>query len=585
MPKRRTIKIIFVITILLLVLIFVAREIVMYNNQRSEFENKTYDTLADFQTIEDVVRYMDCEFIRTEEPNTDSFDIDIYLKFKYDLYTDGASNQEYYYRAVVLFAQVTGYKNIRLIDPSKELVVAILGDTKLQEIVKLYINGKENYYGEQDTITALENYKETNMSRMEIKSSILKDLINNEWQASKVDFGTQESTLDGYDIYFDEGIEIKKVGKKVFNIVFTEKYADEIVNGIKVGTDSKEIENNLGKPAFGQNNSRVFGYKGEKIYIFFEKNRVSVYPVDQNEKEHELLTIIEEFRESRNVKKFVSAITDIWPDYDKYEYDADYVDLEYTLRGVKFQFNMGQNENGVIFYNNYNGSYIADLRQNKNNLPYYTYFKDENLVYKYEESMYYSVHNYEWFKSQYNYVKSQSIDHAMNNAKVVNKYLADSEKFFVLDSNKKSYIFAVNNDYVPIEIEEPVSNYFWLDNDNLAYGVNQKAIYILNATTQEKNTLIEGTDEFNIIDYKNGILYYDNKYLLYDLAKQGIDKYLQINDTTIIYSIKNQGIYLYNIATQEKNTIIEGNNPFELVKYENGRLFYDNTYVFYLLGQ
>ena len=153
---------------------------------------------------------------------------------------------------------------------------------------------------------------------------------------------------------------------------------------------------------------------------------MSVYPVEENKDEAELLRLLESFRQSLDVRELINSITDMWPDYDKYEYDSGKVDLEYTLKGIKFQFNVGR-DNGVIFYSNYNGSYRSDLRLAKNNLPRYTYFVDSNLVYENEKSKYRSVIN---TVADYTYVK-YSAQHNMLSDVNVEKYIYDSSMFFV----------------------------------------------------------------------------------------------------------------------------------------------------------
>ena len=580
MPKRKTIKIIFIVAIIFLVMAFALRQILMYTQEQAEFQNKTYDTLQDFETVQEVANYLDCEYIKEEESKNEKYETDIYLKFKYDLYTDGASNQDYFYRSAILFAQVTGYSNIRLIDDSKDLVIAIIGDKANKKILKLYINGNDNYYGEADTIKALDNYKDTNISKLEIQASIINDLIKNEWEAKKVDFGTQESTLDKYDIYFDEGLDVKKIGTKVFNIVFREKYGKEVVNGIKVGTDLQEVVNILGEPSFGGVDRYLLGYKGEKMYIFFTEQTISVYPVQANSNEQQLLTLIEKFRQDLDLKAFISSITDLWPDYDKYEYDSNYVNLTYTLRGVQFKFNVDR-DSGVIFYNNYNGSYITDLRNNKNNLPKYTYFKDDNLVYENEYSKKGSVHDYVYSKGDYEYRKAA--------LKVYNGIeIPDSNKFFVKqDKIEKINILSMDDTNPPSEINEKVYSYLWLDDYNLAYSIQNRGIYLYNAQKLQTKTIIEGQDDFSLKSYENSRIYYDDKNLIYLLDGSLVTNYdsiIWLNQDNLAYSKKNQGIYKYNLITKETETILEGNDTFNLVKYENSRLYYDDKNIIYILN-
>ena len=81
---------------------------------------------------------------------------------------------------------------------------------------------------------------------MSVSSIELTNLINNNWNPSNVNLGTKESTFKKYDIYFEEGIEIRNISKKVFNIVFNDKYQKDVISGIKVGTNLDSIENRFG---------------------------------------------------------------------------------------------------------------------------------------------------------------------------------------------------------------------------------------------------------------------------------------------------------------------------------------------------
>lgn len=584
MLKRSTLKLVFIIAVILIVLILGLRELIIYNQQRAEYEEKTYDSLADFSTVQEVAEYMDCEYIKEILSPNESFDLDIYLKFKYNLYTDGASNEEYFYRAAVLFAQVTGYKKVRLIDDSKELVIAIIGNSEAKKIIKLYINGNDNYYGNKDTIKALENYKQANITRIEVQSEILKNLIKKEWKTKEMDFGSQETTYDGYDIYFEEGLEVKKIGTKVFNIVLTDKYEENIINDIKTDTSFEDIVKKLGDPTYGNVNGSIIGYKSENMYIFFEKNRVSIYPLEKMGEEQAFLTLLESFRETADVKVFVSGVTDLWPNYDVYNYNEDTVDLQYSLKGIKIEINT-QRDTGVIFYNNYNGSYISDLRSKTSDLPKYTYFEDKNLVYEKEQKNIYSDHNYYESIKSYKYLKGQIEIYNSNDEDTYLKYMKDSSKFIALGENlpRKLKIISVDGNFPPNETKDKVDDYLWVDDYNLAYSIKNKGIYIYNAETRETKTLTEGQNEFNLKKYENGILYYDDAYLIYGLLDIPINSYVWLDNMHLAYSIKNQGIYVLNIGTQEKSTVLEGPDEFNLIKYEAGILYYDNTDIFYVI--
>lgn len=592
MPRRKTIKIVLIVILILILVIIAVRALVLYNEKQSQFEEKRYDTPADFYTVEEVARYMDCEYIREEKPKNESYDLDIYLKFKYDLYTDGASNKDYFYRAIVLFAQVTEYQNIRLIDEERDILIAIYGDPEEEKISKLYINGKENYFGETDTLKELDKYTSAATVRIDVNSPLLQDIIKNDWDTTKVNLGSQESSLDEYEIYFDEGYRVKKRATTIFNIEFTDKYTEPVVNNIKVGTSFEEIQNQMGTPAFGGTEYNFIGYMSYNLYVFFWKDRISVYKVDSMTDEQQFLTLFEKFRQDLDLRSFVNALTDMWPDYNYYAYDTDYLQLTYILKGIDIKINIDM-DNGVTFYSNYNGSYLQDLIQQKDNLPSYTYYNNDNLVYQNELNKRRSVLNRSYvinkFEGEkYIYDKDKEMGTVGTN-KVYEQY----SNVFVIDtkydlkSNLKLYIISKNNQYPDSEIKENANSYLWLDDTKLIYSIKNRGIYLYDAITRETSTIIEGQDNFEIKDYTNNKIYYDNKEMLYLLDSnlpQRYDSIIWLNSENLAYSIKNVGIYRYNINTKEINTIIEGTEEYNLIKYENGRIYYDNTNIIYLLN-
>ena len=593
MPRRKTIKIVLIVILILILVIIAVRALVLYNEKQSQFEEKRYDTPADFYTVEEVARYMDCEYIREEEPKNESYDLDIYLKFKYDLYTDGASNKDYFYRAIVLFAQVTEYQNIRLIDEERDILIAIYGDPEEEKISRLYINGKENYFGETDTLQELDKYTSAATVRIDVNSPLLQDIIKNDWDTTKVNLGSQESILDEYEIYFDEGYRVKKRATTIFNIEFTDKYTEPVVNNIKVGTSFEEIQNQMGTPAFGGTEYNFIGYMSYNLYVFFWEDRISVYKVDSMTDEQQFLTLFEKFRQDLDLRSFVNELTNMWPDYSYYAYDTDYLQLTYRLKGIDIKINIDM-DNGVTFYSNYNGSYLQDLIEQKDNLPSYTYFNNDNLVYKNEYikkssalNRKFIVNRFETYKYMYEIDRKQNkVNQNVHYEKYSNEFIA-SGIYESMDSNNiKLYIIARNGDYADSEIDN-INSYLWLDDTKLIYSIKNRGIYLFDATTRETSTIIEGQDNFEIEDYENNKIYFDDKEIIYILDSnlpQKYDSIIWLDSENLAYSIRNEGIYRYNINTKETNTIIEGTEEFNLIKYENGRIYYDNTNIIYILN-
>lgn len=393
MNKKKKIFIILIILILVLVAVLIARNLV----EQHKKDTYIYTSIEEFKTPKDVIKYLGSEFVKQEPSKADEFELDIYLKFKLDLFTnDNVSNKEYYNKMMDMIAYVLDYKSFRLIDDEKELLIVVICDSENKRIKLKYINGDENYFGNTQSQKNLEEFEKIKITDLEIQSQELIDLINNDWKSTKLNLGTKAKSLGKYDIY-EDGIEIRNVYKKVFNIVFNENYNKPVLNGITTKMKKEEIIEILGNPTIVDEKEDIFGYKSNNIYVFFTYGDISIYRVEDYDTSVFVDLVKNYIEGTTNVKQFVSSITDIWPDYDIYDYDKNFVNLVYTLKGVKIQFNVTSNH-GVIIYNNYTGEILegmttenVDLEKTKNKVFFEntnTLLENEiNRIYYYEAEM------------------------------------------------------------------------------------------------------------------------------------------------------------------------------------------------------
>ena len=364
--KKKIIKIVLIVSIVLfLIILIIANKVAekkkIEDEKENYYANKIYNSIEDFKTVEEVIIYKKAKYITEEESNVEGYDVDIY----------------------------------RVIDEEKNIVIAAICDASKKSIVKLYVNGEENYWENRELATNLNRINTQEASRnIVIQSEELKNLIANQWKRNKLKIEITKNKIGDYEIFEEQGLQIRTIYKKVFNIIFTSDYNKEVVNNIKTGTDLKEIIRILGTPTFGEENLGLIGYKGEKIYVFFTESKISVYRVeDQYEKLDEFIILIEKFEREKNVKEFVNGITDIWPDYDQYDWDKNYVHLQYTLKGIKIEFNISSNQ-GITYSSNFTGKIrenltVQDIQNNIEKLPKYTFFDSEDSVYKLELERYF----------------------------------------------------------------------------------------------------------------------------------------------------------------------------------------------------
>lgn len=579
MPKKRNIRKILIITLILLATIIVVRNLILEAIERANMETKVYTSVTDFKNIKEIAEYMGCTYIKEEKSTSEAYNTDIYLKFKYALYTDEVSNEEYYYRMIALMLGYLNYESIRIIDQENDIVIAVKANSETQEITSLLINGKSNYFATQETLESIEKYQTFDLVEIEIQSEEIKNLINNNWIEKEVEFGTKESTYNGYDIYFDEGIEIKTINKKVFNIVFTEKYGKEVVNGIKVNTAFDEIKQTLGTPTFNHENYienkqkdiGYIGYKGEEFYVFFSENEISIYRIEKANTSTGLADAIEKFNTEADLRVFVSRITDMWPDYDYYGYDENYVTLKYSLRGLRIAFT--PSEAGVYIYNNYNG-YIAnettieDVTKNTELIPKNVNLQiDEDLVNLYEENR----------KMQYN-SNYGNIFMGMSNY--------STSKFDVNINNEQLMFVSTSREFPNSVINKKVNTFIKYSETEFIFGDEEGKIYKYDATKLQLNDLSEDASMLTINNQKIMCLKGSGIYT-YNIDSKTLQQILQFENEvsgvydydgiSLIIGIKNMGIYKYNTSTNELVVLVEGQADFNIKAIHEDKIFYDET--------
>lgn len=581
MPKRRDIKKILLIALILLIVILGVRELVQSAIDRANMENKTYTSMSDFTSVKEIAEYMGCKYIKEEKSTSDAFDIDIYLKFKYPLYTDEVSNEDYYYRMIALMLGYLDYQNIRLIDIENDIVIAVQADRNSQEITNLLINGQMDYFGTQETLKSIKNYQTFDVAEIEVQAQELQELLKNNWITKQVDFGTKESTFDDYDIYFDEGIEVKTINRKVFNIIFTEKYEKEVINGIKVNTSFEEIKQILGTPTFSHENYIDYkqkdigyiGYKGKDIYVFFSENEISIYRVENANTSTGLADAISNFNNDGELRRFISSITDMWPDYDMYGYDDNNVMLKYSLRGIKIAFT--PSEAGVYVYNNYNG-YIADdvtiedITKNAELVPHNVNMQiDKDLVDLYEEN------------------RIMIYNDTYGNATMGPSDYYTSEYKIYLGQNGISFISKYRN-FPNHVVEKKINTFIIISDTEFVFDDEEGKVYKYNAETRELSDLSEDT---NILTINNNKFMYvkGTGLYLYNLETKTLQQVLTFaNELTGLYNydnisliigIKNTGIYRYNTETNELIPLTEGQAEYKINTIFEDKVFYDDTLV------
>lgn len=494
---KKIIKIIIPILVVILVIIAITTNVKNTEKKKEIEKIKNYTSIEDFKTIEEVAIYMDCEYIEQQDSKTEGYATDIYMKLKLKPFTENKSNKQYYEELFAYCAKVLQYQNFIIIDKSNELVISIICDKDNKVITSYYINGDDKYFQTEESKIAKQQYVDIKEIKYTINSNELKQIIEHNWNVNDSTLGSKESVFRNYNIYFDEGISVRKINGKIFNIVFNQNYKQEIINGITTSSNKQEIIEKLGSPQFEQN--EIIGYKTENAYIFFYKNEVSVYKNEKNTNTLEFAKLVENYETEKDLIKFTTELKNVWPDYDLYTYDNNYVVLQYSLKGISIRYNY-KNDNGIYMYTNFKGNITSTITYDQiingqSELPNEVYIKNENLVFTAEKER---------------IANQQEIKYDL--ASVIQNY----SKQFIIDINTMQnsvyeISFISKDKTAPNrELREYINFGVWLDDENFIYSIAQKGIYKYNVKTNTYTTLTEGKQDFKINKLQNRKLEYDN---------------------------------------------------------------------------
>lgn len=509
-------KKIFIIVAIIILLFLITIIVVNYNKQEKmrrfveqETERvKKYSSINDFQTLEEVALYTGCKFIKQVDSKVENINTEIYMELPEKLEYGKEYQQEFVLNLIQYSAHVMKYKNFIIIDEKNDVSILVYCNEEKQLVEKYLINGTENYYEKQKNDENIKNFETINPIELQVTSEELNNIISSNWIIREGVLGTVESTYRGYDIYFDEGIQVRKVNGKAFNVIFTDKYSKSIVNSLDVNSTQEQIEKTLGKPQF--ESGSLIGYKGKNFYIFFYDKQVSIYRIDNSSK-NEFASIVEKNADNQDIKAVISEIKNLWKDYDLYEYNESSVKLQYTLKGVCIKYDSTA-QRGIVFYNNYTGNAygniaLEEIVKGEKQLLQNMFIENKDLVFETE-------------KNRVNTLDDTSKNNNNSSSVVLNTSSEFKTYKKVVNRNDGMYqisFISIDNKYPNSELKESINKGIWYDDYNFVYSVKNKGIFVFNAQTRTYKTIITGNDNYEIKSIDNKLLNYDKTSIELDL--------------------------------------------------------------------
>ena len=493
--KQKKDIIIIIFSILLFIVLFLILVIAIISKE--SHQNYNIDIATGYSSIQEIIEHYNSRYISEFYDKSDEYPTSINVEFQYDLYDNDVSNEVFFNNVIADIAKFINYTNFIIKDEKKNITIQVVCTTN--NIEKIIINNVEDYFIHRNSQLELSKFEEIEEVRLDATADILKLLISNSWE-SNIDFGSRDSIFQNYFIYFDEGIEYRKIGSTVYNIVFTEKYQGYVVNEITPNSSLNSVKATLGKPTFEDNELDVIGYKGNDFYAFFNGKEISIYKNIKYDYT-EFWRLVDKFiDEDNNVtfKDFMNELTYIWKDYSEYKYDSDYMFISYPNKGIDIKLNYND-VSGIIIYNN--------ISENLNRVSRYLklddIFETEKRRLKKNEELKEACKQYQEYMKD-NYTKEDL--ELIGESSVFNYY-------FDLDSNGNTisvYFISKEDNSFKKELNEPIYRYFWLDENRVLYSIYGKGLYIYDVLTGEKITLIEGKDNFYIKSYEGNVITYDN---------------------------------------------------------------------------
>ena len=362
MGKKKWKKV-FKVILIVLVILFVIALISFIRKKTSK-----HDKIEDFIDLKELVEYIGCDYYKSTASDEEGYEGDYYIKFSVDPIDESlpSSNKLKYENVILSIEEFLKYKNIRIIDESRKLVVRTNCD-KENKHVDYTINGVTGYFKKRLAKVQVEKNKEK-ISNFTIVSPELNSIIKANWVRRNASLGTIDEPMNensDYDVYVDEGYSTKTLGTKIYNIIFNSNYNKEVVSGVKPGMKITEIVSILGEPTYKSsgdvNYCEYVGYKLSTCYIFFS-DVISIYPVTETneEKNNQFAEAVSNFENGGSKEDFLKKVTEIYPNYSELfkADDKNYTRIEYPLYG--FNIVLSEDYNKMIIYSNYQGKVDKD---------------------------------------------------------------------------------------------------------------------------------------------------------------------------------------------------------------------------------
>lgn len=495
--KNKYKKVIIVLIVIIFILMIISA-ILGNIYKKSQTPELSYDNLT---TLKEVIEYHKSRYISEKPSPEEKYSVDAYLTFRVLPYNENdESNEEYYNNLIEDCAKVLRYSSFRLLDEKNDLTVEVICNGR--EITSIIINGIEDYFIYMDSQLSMKIFKEIPTTDFSITAEVLQNCVNNNWDPS-VYFGERDSIYDNYYIYFDEGIKVKTINNRIYNIVFDKRYKGNVINSAFPGMSLKSIQAVLGEPAFEDEDLKIIGYKGKDLYVFFTESEISVYRITSTNTDDFFDLADRYINKELDFLEFMNELTYMWPDYSDYEYTSTSVFISYPLKGIEIKLDY-DDENGIFIFNNVHSSLTKVER----------YLENTDFVAKLQLDLVFETEKRRIEKDRS--LLNLCEEYVENLEDEQKEIIGESLSYGIFaDLDNNGLIYAMNfiskfGDSPNRILSDTINSFLWVNNDLFLYSKKGKGIYAYNLQNGVVTRVISGTEDYELKDFENGILKYDD---------------------------------------------------------------------------
>jgi hypothetical protein len=207
--------------------------------------------------------------------------------------------------------------------------------------------------------------------------------------------------------------------------------------------------------------------------------------------------------ETVDIKAFANNLTDLWIDYDVYDFNSNYVDLKYTLRGVELKISSSSLNNGIFIYQNYSGD--RDIQTYSN-----VYISEYDLVFQSEKERVTNenlnlVEQGDYTEEE---LKEMGVDFSIRFQGELTSYET---------GYKGPTFYSRDKSYPDSELSKTltISSFKWYDDYKLVYSVDNDGIYVYNCRTRVNQKIKDVSANIIINSAGDGKIVYNENVEIY----------------------------------------------------------------------